>query len=128
MCYNRKRIAIIKAKTTLHNHYIYKMLHSGPRLILGFSTLGRKGILCVCKYSLNHKKPAFGVLGEREREREMVRLTADLIWKSPHFFNALGERELDLRGLPFSSLSLSLCVSILTYKTCIFISMYILLY
>uniref|UniRef100_A0A1D1YH81 U2 small nuclear ribonucleoprotein A n=1 Tax=Anthurium amnicola TaxID=1678845 RepID=A0A1D1YH81_9ARAE len=28
----------------------------------------------------------------------MVRLTADLIWKSPHFFNALSERELDLRG------------------------------
>ncbi|CAL8993451.1 unnamed protein product [Prunus brigantina] len=28
----------------------------------------------------------------------MVRLTADLVWKSPHFFNALKERELDLRG------------------------------
>ncbi|XP_041990255.1 U2 small nuclear ribonucleoprotein A'-like [Salvia splendens] len=28
----------------------------------------------------------------------MVRLTADLIWKSPHFFNAVRERELDLRG------------------------------
>ncbi|XP_022021272.1 U2 small nuclear ribonucleoprotein A'-like [Helianthus annuus] len=28
----------------------------------------------------------------------MVRLTADLIWKSPHFVNALCERELDLRG------------------------------
>ncbi|GJR27943.1 putative reverse transcriptase domain-containing protein [Tanacetum coccineum] len=28
----------------------------------------------------------------------MVRLNADLIWKSPHFFNALRERELDLRG------------------------------
>ncbi|KAJ8759391.1 hypothetical protein K2173_006911 [Erythroxylum novogranatense] len=28
----------------------------------------------------------------------MVRLTADLIWKSPHFFNALKEQELDLRG------------------------------
>ncbi|KAF5726602.1 U2 small nuclear ribonucleoprotein A' [Tripterygium wilfordii] len=28
----------------------------------------------------------------------MVRLTADLIWKSPHFFNAIKERELDLRG------------------------------
>ncbi|XVF60923.1 hypothetical protein PTKIN_Ptkin08bG0086900 [Pterospermum kingtungense] len=28
----------------------------------------------------------------------MVKLTADLIWKSPHFFNALKERELDLRG------------------------------
>ncbi|XP_042499832.1 U2 small nuclear ribonucleoprotein A' [Macadamia integrifolia] len=28
----------------------------------------------------------------------MVRLTADLIWKSPHFFNAVGDRELDLRG------------------------------
>jgi hypothetical protein len=27
-----------------------------------------------------------------------VRLTADLIWKSPHFFNAIKERELDLRG------------------------------
>lgn len=30
----------------------------------------------------------------------MVRLTADLIWKSPHFFNAVRERELDLRGIP----------------------------
>jgi hypothetical protein len=30
----------------------------------------------------------------------MVRLTADLIWKSPHFFNAIKERELDLRGCP----------------------------
>ncbi|KAG4111039.1 hypothetical protein ERO13_D13G083750v2 [Gossypium hirsutum] len=29
----------------------------------------------------------------------MVKLTADLIWKCPHFFNALKERELDLRGL-----------------------------
>ncbi|KAK6923623.1 hypothetical protein RJ641_009823 [Dillenia turbinata] len=28
----------------------------------------------------------------------MVRLTADLTWKSPHFFNAIKERELDLRG------------------------------
>ncbi|PIA41930.1 hypothetical protein AQUCO_02100044v1 [Aquilegia coerulea] len=28
----------------------------------------------------------------------MVRLTADLIWKSPHFFNAVSDRELDLRG------------------------------
>ncbi|KAF5195106.1 U2 small nuclear ribonucleoprotein a [Thalictrum thalictroides] len=28
----------------------------------------------------------------------MVRLTADLIWKSPHFFNAVADRELDLRG------------------------------
>ncbi|KAG8058561.1 hypothetical protein GUJ93_ZPchr0002g23882 [Zizania palustris] len=28
----------------------------------------------------------------------MVRLNADLIWKSPHFFNAVKERELDLRG------------------------------
>ncbi|XP_047311077.1 U2 small nuclear ribonucleoprotein A'-like [Impatiens glandulifera] len=28
----------------------------------------------------------------------MVRLTADLIWNSPHFFNAIRERELDLRG------------------------------
>lgn len=28
----------------------------------------------------------------------MVRLSADLIWKSPHFFNAIKERELDLRG------------------------------
>lgn len=27
-----------------------------------------------------------------------MRLTADLIWKSPHFFNAIKERELDLRG------------------------------
>jgi hypothetical protein len=30
----------------------------------------------------------------------MVRLTADLVWKSPHFFNAVRERELDLRGIP----------------------------
>uniref|UniRef100_A0ACD5XAH3 Uncharacterized protein n=1 Tax=Avena sativa TaxID=4498 RepID=A0ACD5XAH3_AVESA len=28
----------------------------------------------------------------------MVRLNADLIWKSPHFFNAVKERELDLRS------------------------------
>ncbi|KAL4387816.1 hypothetical protein GQ457_09G012270 [Hibiscus cannabinus] len=28
----------------------------------------------------------------------MVKLTADLIWKCPHFFNPLKERELDLRG------------------------------
>ncbi|KAK4773547.1 hypothetical protein SAY87_028566 [Trapa incisa] len=28
----------------------------------------------------------------------MVRLTVDLVWKSPHFFNAIKERELDLRG------------------------------
>ncbi|XP_052482790.1 U2 small nuclear ribonucleoprotein A'-like isoform X2 [Gossypium raimondii] len=28
----------------------------------------------------------------------MVKLMADLIWKCPHFFNALKERELDLRG------------------------------
>lgn len=27
-----------------------------------------------------------------------MRLNADLIWKSPHFFNAIKERELDLRG------------------------------
>lgn len=27
-----------------------------------------------------------------------MRFTADLVWKSPHFFNAIGERELDLRG------------------------------
>jgi U2 small nuclear ribonucleoprotein A' len=34
----------------------------------------------------------------------MVRLTADLIWKSPHFFNALRERELDIRGNKISVL------------------------
>jgi hypothetical protein len=28
----------------------------------------------------------------------MVRLNADLIWKSPHFFNAVKDRELDLRS------------------------------
>eukprot|EP01018_Ginkgo_biloba_P017578 Gb_32070 [translate_table: standard] len=28
----------------------------------------------------------------------MVRLTADLIWRSPQYFNAVRERELDLRG------------------------------
>lgn len=27
-----------------------------------------------------------------------MRLTADLLWKSPHFFNAIKERELDFRG------------------------------
>ena len=41
----------------------------------------------------------------------MVRLTADLIWKSPHFFNAIKERELDLRGIPISFL-LSVYVSL----------------
>ncbi|WZY97340.1 hypothetical protein YC2023_069669 [Brassica napus] len=41
---------------------------------------------------------------QRERGREkrsktlMVKLTADLIWNSPHFFNAVKERELELRG------------------------------
>ncbi|KAK1407128.1 hypothetical protein QVD17_38739 [Tagetes erecta] len=35
---------------------------------------------------------------QQRRTITMVRLTADLIWKSPHFFNALRERELDLRG------------------------------
>ncbi|KAF9607555.1 hypothetical protein IFM89_036917 [Coptis chinensis] len=34
----------------------------------------------------------------------MVRLTADLIWKSPHFFNAVSDRELDLRGNKISVL------------------------
>ncbi|KAE9618626.1 putative leucine-rich repeat domain, L domain-containing protein [Lupinus albus] len=28
----------------------------------------------------------------------MVRVNAELIWKSPHFFNPINERELDLRG------------------------------
>jgi hypothetical protein len=37
--------------------------------------------------------------GRRLLPVAMVRLTADLIWKSPHFFNAVKERELDLRGL-----------------------------
>uniref|UniRef100_A0A0D9VE60 U2A'/phosphoprotein 32 family A C-terminal domain-containing protein n=1 Tax=Leersia perrieri TaxID=77586 RepID=A0A0D9VE60_9ORYZ len=37
----------------------------------------------------------------------MVRLTADLIWKSPHFFNAVKERELDLRGCPLTLLARS---------------------
>jgi hypothetical protein len=37
---------------------------------------------------------------QRCRLPAMVRLTADLIWKSPHFFNAIKERELDLRGCP----------------------------
>ncbi|RID57237.1 hypothetical protein BRARA_F00630 [Brassica rapa] len=41
---------------------------------------------------------------EEQRGREkrsktlMVKLTADLIWNSPHFFNAVKERELELRG------------------------------
>ena len=41
---------------------------------------------------------------EQRRAREkrsktlMVKLTADLIWNSPHFFNAVKERELELRG------------------------------
>ncbi|PKA61618.1 U2 small nuclear ribonucleoprotein A' [Apostasia shenzhenica] len=35
----------------------------------------------------------------------MVRLTADLIWKSPHFFNAIKERELDLRAAFLARLS-----------------------
>jgi hypothetical protein len=34
----------------------------------------------------------------------MVRLNADLIWKSPHFFNAIKERELDLRSKYYYSL------------------------
>ncbi|KAM0886485.1 hypothetical protein ACQ4PT_029603 [Festuca glaucescens] len=36
--------------------------------------------------------------GRRRHRRAMVRLNADLIWKSPHFFNAIKERELDLRS------------------------------
>ncbi|KAE8680738.1 U2 small nuclear ribonucleoprotein A' [Hibiscus syriacus] len=44
----------------------------------------------------------FKVLADEEREKKkkvgMVKLTADLIWKCPHFFNPLKERELDLRG------------------------------
>ncbi|XWS44551.1 hypothetical protein CRYUN_Cryun15aG0055900 [Craigia yunnanensis] len=32
----------------------------------------------------------------------MTKITADLIWKCPHFFNALNERELDLRGNKFA--------------------------
>ncbi|CAN6877898.1 unnamed protein product [Brassica oleracea] len=35
--------------------------------------------------------------GERSKTL-MVKLTADLIWNSPHFFNAVKERELELRG------------------------------
>lgn len=46
--------------------------------------------------SLRHPLPAPN--RRRRRRRAMVRLNADLIWKSPHFFNAIKERELDLRG------------------------------
>ncbi|KAJ0237658.1 U2 small nuclear ribonucleoprotein A' [Hirschfeldia incana] len=35
---------------------------------------------------------------EQSSETLMVKLTADLIWNSPHFFNAIKERELELRG------------------------------
>jgi len=44
----------------------------------------------------------------------MVRLTADLIWKSPHFFNPVKERELDLRGIPISLTPLHLSPSSLS--------------
>uniref|UniRef100_A0A803LXS5 Uncharacterized protein n=1 Tax=Chenopodium quinoa TaxID=63459 RepID=A0A803LXS5_CHEQI len=44
--------------------------------------------------SLNASQTATGYL----LNPEMVKLNADLIWKSPHFFNAIKERELDLRG------------------------------
>ena len=62
---------------------------------------------------------------EEQRGREkrsktlMVKLTADLIWNSPHFFNAVKERELELRGelvtfpiivLGFHLLRLILCI------------------
>lgn len=49
----------------------------------------------------------------------MVRLTADLIWKSPHFFNAIKERELDLRGTVsiFSALDSDLAYFLFVYKT-----------
>ncbi|KAK3228965.1 hypothetical protein Dsin_000846 [Dipteronia sinensis] len=52
----------------------------------------------------------------------MVKLTADLIWKSPHFFNAIKERELDLRGSSISSshpLHLAILFSIISF-TCFF--------
>ena len=41
----------------------------------------------------------------------MVRLTADLILRSPQYFNAVRERELDLRGTKFivTQVSLTTC-------------------
>lgn len=50
-----------------------------------------------------HSSPrSFPSRGRRPSRRRLppviVRFTADLIWKSPHFFNAIEERELDLRG------------------------------
>jgi len=50
----------------------------------------------------------------------MVRLTADLIWKSPHFFNAIKERELDLRGIPISLKSFLLTISLFESNFLIF--------
>ncbi|CAK9163211.1 unnamed protein product [Ilex paraguariensis] len=48
----------------------------------------------------------------------MVRLTADLILKSPHFFNAIAERELDLRGsfALYSREHVCVCVRARVYK------------
>lgn len=59
--------------------------------------------------SLSSPTPCLPAPGGRRHCRRllpaaMVRLTADLIWKSPHFFNAIKERELDLRGSPTPSL------------------------
>ncbi|CAN1732008.1 U2 small nuclear ribonucleoprotein A' [Linum perenne] len=44
---------------------------------------------CICGWGREEEEVAKG---------GMVRLTADLIWNSPHFFNAIKERELDIRG------------------------------
>lgn len=61
----------------------------------------------------------------------MVRLTADLILRSPQYFNAVRQRELDLRGTKFivthkllrynrcsvcSSKSISMCNSLCVVK------------
>ncbi|CAL5444288.1 unnamed protein product [Camellia sinensis] len=53
--------------------------------------------MCVCS-SFNSKTDTQSERERAERAETMVRLTADLIWKSPHLFNGIRQRELDLRG------------------------------
>lgn len=72
-----------------------------------------------------HRKQNIVVLRSRNQgfssAGTMVRLTADLIWKSPHFFNAIKERELDLRGKQLSPSSpvRAPCFLGLGFLTCI---------
>ncbi|XP_022991841.1 U2 small nuclear ribonucleoprotein A'-like [Cucurbita maxima] len=52
----------------------------------------------VCRRALNPLTPKPHRRPVNSSQKNMVRPRVDLIWKSPHFFNAIKERELDLRG------------------------------